>query len=169
MKNSIHNTCAECVEISDLGELHWLLGMEIKRDCKQHTLHLSQRSYIDSIIRRYHPEDLKPVSTPVETHIRLSTSQSPSTAAEVAQMRDIHYHEAIGSLMYAVLGTRPGPAHWEAATAAGEPHEASGVGGVSVTGGGGQNPSIEPVGAAEEGVGPLTAIVHVWRTIRTRG
>lgn len=43
----------------------------------------------------------------METSIHLSTSQSPATTAEFTQMRDVPYHEAVGSLMYASLGTRP--------------------------------------------------------------
>jgi hypothetical protein len=121
---------SEHVEITDLGELHWLLGIEIRRDRDRHCIHLSQRSYIDSIIRRYNLQDLKPASTPMETNLCLSSSQSPSTTAEFAQMRNTPYHEAVGSLMYASLGTHPdisfavqtvsrfstkaGPAHWDA-------------------------------------------------------
>ena len=121
---------SEHVEITDLGELHWLLGIEIKRDREHRTIHLSQRSYIDSILRRYGLQDLKPVSIPMDTNIRLTTAQSPSTTTDIAQMRDVPYHEAVGSLMYAALGTRPdiafavqtasrfstkpGPVHWEA-------------------------------------------------------
>jgi Reverse transcriptase (RNA-dependent DNA polymerase) len=55
---------SEHVEITDLGELHWLLGIEIRCDREHHSIHLSQRSYIDSIIRHYKLQDLKPVSTP---------------------------------------------------------------------------------------------------------
>jgi hypothetical protein len=120
----------EHVEITDLGELHWLLGIEIRRDRQRRTIHLSQRSYLESILRRYGFQDLKPVSIPMDTNIRLTTAQSPSTTADFALMRDIPYREAVGSLMYAALGTRPdiafavqtisrfsskpGPAHWEA-------------------------------------------------------
>jgi hypothetical protein len=66
----------------------------------------------------------------METHVKLSTSQSPATTAQFSQMCDVLYHEAVGSLMYASLGTRldisfavqtlshfstkPGLAHWEA-------------------------------------------------------
>ena len=66
----------------------------------------------------------------MDTNVRLTTTQSPSTMAEFAQMHDIPYREAVGSLIYAALGTRPdiafaiqtvsrfstkpGPAHWEA-------------------------------------------------------
>ena len=36
-------------EVTDLGELHWMLGIEIRRDRVDRTIHLSQRAYIDSI------------------------------------------------------------------------------------------------------------------------
>ena len=32
----------EFVEITDMGELHWLLGIEVKRDQEAHTISLSQ-------------------------------------------------------------------------------------------------------------------------------
>jgi transposase InsO family protein len=118
------------VEITDLGALHWLLGIEVTRNRDAHTISLSQRSYVDSIIRRFNFEDLKPVSNPMEPSTRLHSGQSPSTGAEYAAMRHIPYREAVGSLMYASLGTRPdisyavttvsrfssnpGPAHWDA-------------------------------------------------------
>ena len=102
---------AKQVEISDLGELHWLLGVEIHRDRAHHTLALSQRSYIASILRRYGFEDLKPVSIPMDVNIRLTSEQSPKTSAEIAAMRDIPYHEAIGSAMYATIATRPDTAY----------------------------------------------------------
>jgi len=98
---------SEHVEITDLGELHWLLGIEIKCDRECQTIHLSQHSYIDSIITQYNFQDLKPVSTPMETSTRLSTSQAPATTLEIAKMHDVPYLEAVGSLMYASLGTCP--------------------------------------------------------------
>jgi hypothetical protein len=98
---------AKHIEITDLGELHWLLGIEIKCNREKCTIHLPQHSYIDSILHHYNLQDLKPVSIPMETSIHLLISQSPATTAEFAQMCDVPYHEAVGSLMYASLGTRP--------------------------------------------------------------
>ena len=95
------------VEVTDLGELHWLLGIEVTRNREEHTLALSQRTYIDAILRRFNFDELKPISTPMDPSARLTTSQSPSTAAEYAAMQNIPYQEAVGSLMYAALGTRP--------------------------------------------------------------
>jgi hypothetical protein len=118
------------VEISDLGELHWLLGIEVKRDRTHRLILLSQRSYIDAILACYSFEDAKPVSIPMDINVRLSSAQAPATTTEHAQMTHVAYHEAVSSLMYAMLGTRPdiayavqtvsrfatnpGPAHWEA-------------------------------------------------------
>ena len=61
---------------------------------------------------------------------QLTSGQSPTTTEEIAAMQHVPYHEAVGSLMYATLGTRPdicyavqtvskfnnkpGLAHWEA-------------------------------------------------------
>ena len=118
------------VEVTDLGELHWMLGIEVKRDRASGTIHLSQRSYIDSILRRFGFEDTKPVSTPFDTQVRLTLEQAPADAAEFAIMRDVPYREAVGALNWAALATRPdiafavstvarfsanpGTAHWTA-------------------------------------------------------
>ena len=95
------------VKITDLSKLHWLLGIEVTRNRKERTIALSQRSYLESITRRFSFDNLKPVSTPMEPHIKLTNAQSPSTGAEYASMQHIPYREAIGSLMYAALGTHP--------------------------------------------------------------
>jgi hypothetical protein len=117
-------------EVTDLGELHWMLGIEVKRDRPGRVVHLSQRAYIDAILRRHQLADLKPLSTPMDHQVRLSTEQKPASAAECAMMRDVPYREAVGALNWAALATRPdiafavatvarfaqdpGPAHWEA-------------------------------------------------------
>jgi hypothetical protein len=118
------------VELTDLGELHWMLGLEVKRDRKAGQIHISQRAYIDSILRRFGFDELKPLSTPFDTQVRLTHEQAPATAEEFALMRDVPYHEAVGALNWAVLATHPdiafavstvarfsanpGPAHWDA-------------------------------------------------------
>lgn len=38
------------LEISDLGEVHWLVGIQITRDCAARTISRSQTAYIDSIV-----------------------------------------------------------------------------------------------------------------------
>jgi len=105
--SELKNEIRKNVEITDLRELHWLLSIEVTRNRDQHTISLSQCSYIDSIIRCFSFDNLKPVSNPMEPSAGLHSGQSPSTGTEFAAMRHIPYQEAIGSLMYALLGTRP--------------------------------------------------------------
>ena len=121
---------AKSVDITDMGGLHWILGIEVCRVQEERRILLSQKSYINSILRRYGFEDLKPISTPMDPANQLTSAQSPSTTEEFATMRNMPYHEAVGSLMYAMLGTcpdicyavqtvsrfnsKPGLVHWEA-------------------------------------------------------
>ena len=53
------------VKISDLGELHWILGIEVRCERKNKTILLSQCAYLESILRRYGLDELKPVSLPM--------------------------------------------------------------------------------------------------------
>ena len=91
------------VEITDLGELHWMLGIEIRCDRDAGTVHLLQCVYIESILCHYNLGDLKPMSTLMDTQVRLTSEQSPQSAAEFAAMHDVPYREAVG----AVTGVDP--------------------------------------------------------------
>ena len=118
------------VEVTDLEELHWMLGIEICRNRDAGTVHLLQCAYIESILCRYNLGDLKPMSTLMDTQVQLTSEQSPQSTAEFAAMHDVPYREAVGALNWAALAmcpniafavatvarftTKPGPAHWEA-------------------------------------------------------
>jgi hypothetical protein len=69
------------------------------------TIALSQHAYIDSIITRFNFEDLKPSLIAMDPAAPLLKSQSPTTLADIAKMANIPYPEAVGSLMYAAMGT----------------------------------------------------------------
>ncbi|KAE8708902.1 Detected protein of unknown function [Hibiscus syriacus] len=58
-------------------------------------------------IKRFNMQDAKPVSTPLGVHFRLSKEQSPKTEEERAHVVKVSYASAIGSLMYAMVCTRP--------------------------------------------------------------
>ncbi|OAE18605.1 hypothetical protein AXG93_1923s1620 [Marchantia polymorpha subsp. ruderalis] len=51
------------------------------------------------------------VSTPLESYFKLSQGQSPKTDVEREYMAKVPYTSAIGSLMYAMVNTRPDIAH----------------------------------------------------------
>ena len=77
---------AKYVDITDMGSLHWILGIEVHHiweDCK---LLLSQKAYIDCILWHYGFEDLKPISMPMDPACQLTSGQSPTTTEEIAAM-----------------------------------------------------------------------------------
>jgi hypothetical protein len=118
------------IEVTDLGTLHWMLGIEVQHDREAGTVHLSQCAYIDVILRRYHLDELKPLSIPMDTQVCFSSEQAPASMAEHTVMCNVPYHEAVGALNWAALSTHPditfgiatimcfatnpGPVHWEA-------------------------------------------------------
>ena len=70
-------------------------------------LGLSQVSYIDEILARYSMQDSKKGFVPFRVGSSLSVNQRPKTPAEIERMREIPYTSIVGSLMYAMLCTRP--------------------------------------------------------------
>ena len=56
----------ERFEMIDQGEIHYLLGMSIKRDRESRTLMISQPNYVEKVLRKFGMENCKPVSTPLE-------------------------------------------------------------------------------------------------------
>jgi hypothetical protein len=117
-------------EMKDLGPANQILGMRISRNREKRTLNLSQEKYIQKVLERFRVEDAKTRSTPLESHFKLSKKQSPKTDEEREKMAKVPYASAVGSLMYAMVCTRPdiahavgvvsrymanpGPEHWEA-------------------------------------------------------
>ena len=68
-------------ELVDLGEISWLLGINITRDRNAHMISLGQQAYIDHIIQRMKLTDAKPVATPLEPGIDLSLD-SPAVSLQ---------------------------------------------------------------------------------------
>ena len=76
-------------QVTDIGDLHWLLGMQI--EYFQDHITISQTAYIDKILLRFGLHDANPINLPLDTRI-------PDTKL---------YQQMVDSLMYAVIGTRP--------------------------------------------------------------
>ena len=93
--------------LTDLGPIHWLLGIKITCNREARTISLSQTSYIDTILSRFSLSDAKPVATPITPGANLSKDDAPSDDTEATRMKKTPYREAIGSLMYAGVATRP--------------------------------------------------------------
>ena len=119
-----------CHVLTDLGPVHWLLGIKITRDRAAHTISLFQSSFIDTILSCFSMTEAKPYSSPMVPGAIYGKKDSPSSPDEATRMQRTPYRQVIGSLMYAAVATRPdiafavsilshflnnpGDVHWEA-------------------------------------------------------
>jgi hypothetical protein len=90
-------------KMKDLGESKIILGMDISRDRAARTLSLCQSRYAQKVIDRFGLTSARGQSTPMDVGIDLL---APSPVC------DKPYHEAVGSLMYLMVGTRPDLAYY---------------------------------------------------------
>ena len=82
------------------------------------------------MVERFSPTNAKRVLTPMEPNVQFSIDQCPSTPNQLARMKGVPYSEAVGSVLWPVVVSRPdvayaigvlaqfiqnpGLAHWEA-------------------------------------------------------
>jgi hypothetical protein len=113
-------------KIKDLGIAEYFLGVKIEREHKQ--VKLTQESYTRGVLERYGMLESKPTSTPMvqSSDLMLKSSCSESDSK---RMLGVPYREAIGSLLFLAVRTRPDiavavsilskhvqcprPCHWE--------------------------------------------------------
>ena len=128
--SSVKVWLAEQFDMKDLGEANYVLGIRIIRDRRNKTIALSQASYIDKILEKFAMQNSKKGGQPSRSGITLSKGDCPKTPEERKYMEKVPYASAVGSLMYAMLCTRPdicyavgivsrfqsdpGPNHWVA-------------------------------------------------------
>jgi hypothetical protein len=91
---------AQVFRMKDLGELRWVLGMEVRRDRATRTLELRQTAYIDRVLERFGMSDCVPVSTPAVEGLQLPRMHG-------CNMPNSEYMSIVGSLQYAAQVTRP--------------------------------------------------------------
>ena len=115
--------------IKDMGEVSYYLGCHITRNRKARTVTFDQRRYAQIVVERF---DIKKMSIiPASPGMApLSKADGPQTDAEISEMRDTPYREAVGALIWIATMTRPdlsfvapnvtkfgdnpGLAHWKA-------------------------------------------------------
>src|SRR5512141_2527967 len=103
--DSIKAYLNKCFSMKDLGEAAYILGIKIYRDRSRCLIGLSQRTYLDKILKIW--INTRRGSCLYLQGVRLSTAQCPTTAEDREKMSVIPYASAIGSIMYAMLCTRP--------------------------------------------------------------
>lgn len=76
------------------------LGMNIDRDFENCVMKISQKQYLEDLLRRFEMENCKTVSTPMESRLKLLRGEEKDRTNQP-------YRELIGCLTYATLTTRP--------------------------------------------------------------
>ncbi|KAM1393995.1 hypothetical protein ACFX2F_030092 [Malus domestica] len=94
-------------EMKDLGEAHYVLGIEIIRDRLRSLLGLSQKGYIERVLMRFNMSSCNNGEVPVNKGDRFSKAQCPKTPMELDKMKNKPYASLVGSLMYTTICTRP--------------------------------------------------------------
>jgi len=94
-------------EMKDLGEAK-VLSMKIERDRRSGKVSLTQKGYLQKVLQRFNIDgDTKSVSTPLTPYFKLKVTMSLTTVEEREYMIRVPYASTIGSLMYAMVCTRP--------------------------------------------------------------
>ena len=89
------------VDLINLGQAQFYLGIEIIRNRKEKTLILTQRNFLQGLLSEF-ATGVKPAPNPCQMGYKLEPNPDQASAG------DIHrYQQQIGSLMYLMTATRP--------------------------------------------------------------
>jgi hypothetical protein len=98
-------------DMKDLGAANFIMGMEIKRDRANMTLWLNKRKYVETILQRFNMHGSKLGKVHIPIGVKLSADQCPKKQEEEEDISHVPYASVVGSLMYAMVYTRPDIAH----------------------------------------------------------
>ncbi|KAJ9552558.1 hypothetical protein OSB04_016603, partial [Centaurea solstitialis] len=102
-------------------------AVSLNRNRSKRLIGLSQSTYIDKILKKFSMDESKKGFIPMQHGIVLSKTQCPVSSQDQDKMKSVPYASAIGSIMYAMLCTRPDVAYSVSVTSRyqqnpGEPH-----------------------------------------------
>ena len=86
----------------DLESISFYLGMTISRDRDMHIIRLNQKAYIQRVAKRFGLQDAKPVRTPMKKSFDPIPNANQTTDQDIKQ-----YQAMVGSIMFAMIETRP--------------------------------------------------------------
>jgi hypothetical protein len=109
-KNLLHETkgfLSSNFDMNDLGDASYVLGIEIHQDRTKGVLGLSQKAYIEKVLKRYNMHECSTMPVSFMKGDKHGTFQSPKNQLEINEMKSIPYASAVESIMYAQVCTRP--------------------------------------------------------------
>ncbi|KAL9840222.1 putative RNA-directed DNA polymerase [Arabidopsis thaliana] len=102
--NKVKKRLSSEFEMKDMGAASKILGIEITRDRVNGVLCLSQAGYLKKVLKRFNMSNCKSALTPIGTHFKLASVQDDSECIDTVKTP---YSSAVGSVMFAMISTRP--------------------------------------------------------------
>ena len=87
-------------DMKDLVAASFVLGIEIHRDRNKGVLGLSQKAYIEKVLKKYGMHTCSPSPAPIVKGDRYGDFQCPKNQYELDQMKSVSYASAVESLLY---------------------------------------------------------------------
>jgi len=109
--DTLKKQLSENFEMKDVGLAKQILCMRIFKNRYEGILNLSQENYIEKLLSRFNVGNAKTRNTPLGTHLKFLERQSSQTEEEESHMSKVSYASVVGSLMYAMIYTKPDIAH----------------------------------------------------------
>ncbi|GKF08912.1 retrovirus-related pol polyprotein from transposon TNT 1-94, partial [Tanacetum coccineum] len=98
-------------DMKELEEAKKILGKEIVRDRSRKILRVSQSRYVSKILNNFRIDNGKSVKMPLGGHFKLSLKDCPVRDYDIERMSKVSNVNAVGSLMYLMVCTRPDMAY----------------------------------------------------------
>jgi len=100
--DAVKQKLKEEYEMKDLGELKYFLGVQVHQDKERKLIHINQTGYNRTILKCFGMTNSKTANTPLLGGTRLTKAMATDVLTEQKE-----YQSMVGSLMYAMLATRP--------------------------------------------------------------
>jgi hypothetical protein len=94
-------------DMKDLGEASYALGIEIHRYRRKGVLELSQRSYIEKVLKKFNMHKCNPTPALIVKAVKFGKFQCPRNQYEINERKAVIYAFAIRSLMHVQVYTHP--------------------------------------------------------------
>lgn len=99
---NLKSALAKRFKMEDMGEISFLLGLQITRDRSKRQITIGQQKYVNDMIHKFNLNGMRPSRVPMDPNLHLTLDGQPLDAPGIKE-----YQSIIGTLMYLMLGTRP--------------------------------------------------------------
>ncbi len=101
---NLKSALAKRFKMEDMGEISFLLGLQITRDRSRRQITVGQQKYVTDMMAKFNLSGMRSSHVPMDPTLHLNADDG-ADALNLAGIKE--YQSIIGTLMYLMLGTRP--------------------------------------------------------------